>query len=242
MKMDQQMRILTWVGAMAIAMLMVTGCGKRIGAQVNVTWETAKPAIVKGTTVTLHSSSVTGGVAWVVIGVVKSANPAGTGTLASIGLYKEFLANLTSETVFLYHEGAQDSPGFIEARVLKQEAPPIHDGMSLKGVESDMEAIMLKVQTNWKKTLAIVLSIVCPILILAGLFKFVARKIGIIIGIVGGLAAVAYATSLVEPYVTPHLPQGVDPALATQAVTFVIGFLVCSIAFGTLRKLIKRKS
>lgn len=217
-----------------VVSLFAVGCRQKYGPHIAVDWRSSQPGVTTATPVRYLGTGSGGAETWVDVGEVTKVLPATSGTAVQIGLYRKSSHYVTTKTTFRVRPGAGGSV-FIQAIPLAADASPVQDGAVLAGSDSDIEVQARKLVTDWRRSGTVVLAALIAVVILLLVASLFLRFAAVIACVAGGVASAWYFKDTLGKLIAPHLPQGLNPDIATYAVGFLAGYLASLLILALLR-------
>jgi len=213
-------------------LILSSACGPAWGPRISIHWKSFKPEVMQKTPLKYQT---------ITIGLVEKVEGEGWGTTAHARLYRKYAHYVRENTTFLVKKDPADNSIFIDVRPLKRDAPAARDGAVFSGSESDLEAGVRTLVTDWKRTAILAGAAVVVILLLLFLFKLFFKLWALILCLAGGAASAYYLSHWVDQRLQMMLPAEVRSDLVAYVVAFLGGFIVANIIVGILFRPMKSK-
>jgi len=209
----------------ATAVLLLVGCGPSMGPRISIKWRSPKPDIKDNTPLIYMTLT---------IGEVKKVESGGNGFIVHAGLYKKYAHYVREGTTFIVQKGGKGQKTVIEVRPTQKDAPAATDGAVFSGSESELEAGVRALVTDWKRTATLAAVAIGVILLLLFLTKLFFKFWALVVCVIGGAAAARYLSPFVDQRIHGLLSADVRTDLVAYAVAFLAGFIVANIVVGIL--------
>lgn len=209
----------------AVTVLLLVGCGPSMGPRISIKWRNPKPDIKASTPLFYRS---------LIIGEVKKVESGGSGFIVHAELYKKYAHYVREGSTFVVQKGGKGQKTNIEVRAASKDAPYATDGAVFSGSESELEAGIRALVTDWKRTAAIAAVAIAAILLVLLLTKIFFKFWVLIVCVVSGAATARYISPLVDQQIHGLLPADVRSDLIAYAIAFLGGFLVANFIVGIL--------
>jgi hypothetical protein len=216
-----------WQWLPMVTLLAAIGCGPSLGPRISINWRSPKPEVKEGTPLLYQS---------IKIGEVKKVETGGNGFVVQARLYKKYAHYVTEDCTFMVQKGEGEQAAFIELRPLKKDSPPAKDGAVFAGSESELEAGVRALATDWKRTAVLATVAIGLILLLVFLTKLFFKLWALILCVAVGAVTAYYLSPWADQQLRNYLPGDVRTDLIAYAVAFLGGYIIATIIVGILKK------
>lgn len=215
----------------AVVVAILASCNPAKGPQIGIHWRSPKPEVRRGTPLVYKS---------ITIGSVEELDTAKGGYFVKARLFRKYAHYVRDETTFLVLSAKGDKT-FIDVRPLRKAAPVAGEGEIFTGSESEIEAGVRALTTDWKRTTTLAAVSIGVIVLLLFLTKLFFKSWALLACIAGGAASAYYLAPLFDQRIRLLLPETVRTDLIAYAAAFLAGYIVVNVVIGILFRPLRRK-
>jgi hypothetical protein len=214
------------------SVFLLAGCGPSMGPRISIKWRSPKLDVKNNTPLVYMSLT---------IGKVNKVESGDNGFIVQADLYKKYAHYVRESSTFLVRKGAESQKTVIEVRPTIKDAPAAMDGAVFSGSDSELEAGVRALVTDWKRTAVLAAVAIAVILLLLFLTKLFFKFWALVVCVISGAAAARYLSPFIDQRLHGLLPANVRSDLIAYAVAFLAGFIIANIVVGILFRPLRSK-
>src|ERR1051325_1157410 len=146
---------------------------------------------------------------------------------------------VTTQTTFIVRKPSTEERAFIEVIPLDREAPVAHEGARFVGSETDFEAGVRRLATDWKRTGILTAVGVVILLLLVGLTTLAFPLWAFLLCVAVGAAATYYCAPAMDQHLRTLLSSGIRTEILAWVIAFLAGYLLTAIILSILKHLLR---